>query len=546
MLQKTKDTIDASQINEIIIELQENEFKNKASGENEPLKQRLLKLLDKFKMVLSDVEHAKITIKKLQKLFGFDKGSTVNAEAAANDNQEDKGEDSSSKGAEESKKRRKRKGNNGRYGFSDYPNAAIEYISLEDYNIGDCCPDCRIGKLYKGEHRKLLNFSGQAPFGVKRYKKEVLRCNACQKEYIAKGVVPKWENSARSTAVIQKCNGVPFYRLSKMQESYGVAVARSTIWSLCLTLWNMVGKVIYYELLSQAEKCRNYYIDDTGARVLSVISSNNKLARSGQQKEKSCNSTVVCTTLDTGEQMVIYITKQDVAGKNCANLVKEGGKNIMIDASNSNNLNLPDAVIATINIFNCIAHGYRKFEEIAEYYPKETEHLIAQISSIYKIDKITKTEKMSDEDRLLYHQENSQKHIDNFYTEIARLFDEKLVEPNSHLGKAMKYWLNNKDGLTKFLSIAGVELDNNISERKAKALILQRKNSLFFKTLNSAEILSGCTSIIETCKENNISSFHYLNWLQENASKVIKTPTEYLPWKYKKYMECTERIKRCA
>ena len=153
---------------------------------------------------------------------------------------------------------------------------------------------------------------------------------------------------------------------------------------------------------------------------------------------------------------------------------------------------------------------------------------------------------MSDESRLKYHQTHSRKYIENIYREISRLFAEKLIEPNSHLGKAMKYWQNHKDGLTRFLHVAGIELDNNKSERGLKIIILQRKNSLFFYSLESATVLSGLTSIITTCKENNINSFNYLNWLQDNERLVRKNPSEYLPWKYQKYLKETEPITQAA
>ncbi len=44
---------------------------------------------------------------------------------------------------------------------------------------------------------------------------------------------------------------------------------------------------------------------------------------------------------------------------------------------------------------------------------------------------------------------------------IEQQFDERLVEPNSSLGKALQYWLNHWEGLTSWLRVAGAPLDNN-------------------------------------------------------------------------------------
>ena len=417
---------------------------------------------------------------------------------------------------------------------------------MTELSKGDICPGCGRGKLYKGQERKLLNFNGQAPITVTRYKKETLRCNACSKEYTAESNIPKWDKTARSSAVLQKCNGMPFYRLSKLQGLYNVPVAEATLWMLCKDLWEIAGNQIYQELIESSKKCRNYYVDDTRARVLEVITENKKRQEQGLKKGKSCYSTILNTTTEESHKIVLYITKRSVAGENIKEIMSGGGKNIMSDASSMNKPNLEEEELKLIIIFYCMGHAYRKFKEIADYYPKECKYFINEISSIYEIDDKTKKEKMSDEERLKYHQNHSSDHIKNIYREISRLFAEKLVEPNSHLGQVMKYWQNHKDGLTRFLYVAGIELDNNKSERGLKIIILQRKNSFFFYSLESANVLSGLTSIIATCKENNINSFNYLNWLQDNERLVRKNPSEYLPWKYQKYLKETEPIKEAA
>jgi hypothetical protein len=140
------------------------------------------------------------------------------------------------------------------------------------------------------------------------------------------------------------------------------------------------------------------------------------------------------------------------------------------------------------------------------------------------------------QEHLEYHQKHSTQHVNNIYRKIDELFNEKLVEPNSSLGKAMKYWINNKDGLTKFLRVAGMALDNNIAEQLFKYMIWQRKNSYCFKTKRSANILSGFTSIIITCFLNKVNVNEYLNWIQINWLKVQAKPKEYLPWHYTEYI----------
>lgn len=324
-----------------------------------------------------------------------------------------------------------------------------------------------------------------------------------------------------------------------MQAAYGVPISDTKLWMLCKDLWNDVGIYIYHGLLEEMSKSDTLYVDDTTARVLEVTTSNNQKVLQNEKKDASCYSTVVSGETAIG-QVVLYITKQSYCGKNISGIVSSGNKNIMSDASRMSIPDVEEKVLSTIKIFHCLAHGYRKFKDLKDYYPELCDYFMNEIKSIYEIEE--QTHAMTDAERLEHHKKNSAIHVQNIYNKINELFANKIVEPNSHLGKAMKYWLNHRKGLTRFLTDPGVALDNNCSERYLKHLILQRKNSLFFKTLSSAEVLSGLTSIIATCREHGISSYDYLNWLQQNRHLIGKNSSLYLPNAYTKYINETERI----
>ena len=53
--------------------------------------------------------------------------------------------------------------------------------------------------------------------------------------------------------------------------------------------------------------------------------------------------------------------------------------------------------------------------------------------------------------------------------------------------------------LTRFLSVPGAPLDNNLAERALKLCMRQRKNSLFSKSTPSASMASVLTSLLATC-----------------------------------------------
>jgi hypothetical protein len=109
---------------------------------------------------------------------------------------------------------------------------------------------------------------------------------------------------------------------------------------------------------------------------------------------------------------------------------------------------------------------------------------------------------------------------------------ERLVEPNSSLGKAIAYMLEHWETLTRVVTEPGAPLDNNVAERALKLAIRQRKNSLFYATEHSAYIASILTSVIATCVQAGVNALQYLVALQEHRREVVANPQAWLPWNY--------------
>lgn len=439
------------------------------------------------------------------------------------------------KAAKKDRNRKRSTKKKGKYSFDDYSDSPTNFIPVGNgMKTGCSCPECGMGKLYISDPRRLLSFSGNAPLTAERHIKEVLRCNACQKEFTNSQKIDKWTNSANSTFALCKIMGMPFNRLFDLQMLYNIPVSEGTMWGQIELLWRDCCESVYQELYRLASNCSEYFVDDTGVQILEVTENNKNLPKSDRRK---CNTSIICTKTEEEKNIALYISDNKHCGENFANLLdirtNDNGKISLMGDGSSNNLSkLPSEKISKMNIFKCLAHGRRKFYELLEFEPFYCMWFLKEIGQIYKNDEHCKIHNYDKNLRLRYHQDHSYVHIENIYRKIDELFTEKLVEPNSALGKAMKYWQRHKDGLTKFLSVGGMLLDNSPAEQGFKKIILQRKNSYFFKTKKSAAILSGLTSIIVTCQQNNINAYGYLNWLQEHWLHALKNPSNYLPWKY--------------
>ena len=89
------------------------------------------------------------------------------------------------------------------------------------------------------------------------------------------------------------------------------------------------------------------------------------------------------------------------------------------------------------------------------------------------------------------------------------------------------------------LQLPDAPLDNNIVERALKKAILNRKNALFYKTLNGAGVGDLFMSLIHTCELNGANPFDYLTELQRHAEELRQTPSEWMPWNYRETLART-------
>ena len=65
-----------------------------------------------------------------------------------------------------------------------------------------------------------------------------------------------------------------------------------------------------------------------------------------------------------------------------------------------------------------------------------------------------------------------------------------------------------------------------------KKAILNRRNALFYKTLNGAGVGDLFMSLIHTCELNGANPFEYLTELLRHSVRLSVHPGEWMPWSY--------------
>ncbi len=237
--------------------------------------------------------------------------------------------------------------------------------------------------------------------------------------------------------------------------------------------------------------------------------------------------------LRDGHQVALFFSGPQHAGENLADVLEHRAKELPppIQMCDALSRNLPGE-LQTI-LANCLAHARRQFVDVYDRFPEQCRYLLETLAVVYRNDAIARQRQLSPEARLAWHQQESQPTMQQLHDWLRRQFDDKLTEPNSALGGAIRYMLKHWEKLTLFLRQAGAPLDNNVCERALKKAILHRKNALFYKTQNGARVGDLFMSLIYTCQLNQANPFDYLTQLQRHADQLAASPARWMPWNYR-------------
>jgi len=152
------------------------------------------------------------------------------------------------------------------------------------------------------------------------------------------------------------------------------------------------------------------------------------------------------------------------------------------------------------------------------------------IGQVCANEKAIRKRGLDDHTRLREHQEHSAPIMAEFFSYLENLVEQRLVEENGSLGKAVAYVLERKTELSRILHIPGVPLDSNAVERGWKSAVLIRKSSLFYRYEVGAYRAGILMTLAATCISSGIDPLGYLTALIEEAEAGTLDPAEMVPW----------------
>ena len=427
----------------------------------------------------------------------------------------------------------------GRNGAEAYPRAPRLPVAHAAFKHGDPCPEPGwTGRLYvqRQEPAVLVRVTGVAPLQAQVYALERLRCGLCGTVLTADpppgvGAAKYDESAAAMIALLKYGCGLPFHRIARLQQALAIPLPATTQWDVVAQAAPCLVPALE-ELARQAAEGAVLYNDDTPMRILKFTAAARAEALPpGAKRERTGVFTCGVVAETANGPIALFKTGPGHAGEHLAAVLdRRQDPQAPIQMSDALARNRPGD--HETQSASCIPHGRRKFVEIYEAFPEAVALVLETLRPVFRTDQRARQEGLSPEARLLLHQRESAPRMQALHDWMAKQFADHLVEPNSGLGQAITYLQNHWEKLTLFLRVPGAPLSNNLCERALKKAILHRKNALFYRTLNGAQVGDLFMSLIHTAELHQVEPFDYLVALLRHAAAVALDPAAWMPWNY--------------
>jgi len=375
-----------------------------------------------------------------------------------------------------------------------------EVIEIEPAEEEMVCSVCNNDKQQIGEEVTEKLEYVPASFYVQKFVRTKYACKQCQGN-ISIGQLPPMaidkgipgEGLLAYIITSKYCDHLPLNRLEGMLKRHGVDITVSNMcdWvGKCAGLLEPLIKRMHEKILLSPK----INTDDT------------KIPIKSKNRKGSTYNGYLWTYIDDKFNVVFDFTPNRSRNGPVKFIGKEYKGYIQADAYSGY-----DELFRTTNAteVGCNAHARRKFENALDDDPVRAARIMVLWGRLYEIESRAKKENYSSAQLL----EARQKEAKPILAEIKTVLDEykKEVLPKNPIGKAVTYALNQWDALVRYTEDPMLNIDNNISERTLRMVVIGRKNYMFAGSEAGAERAAIIYSLVASCKLMGHDPFAYFN-----------------------------------
>jgi transposase len=360
------------------------------------------------------------------------------------------------------------------------------------------CPSCGHGKTVFGSDATEELEMIPAKFFVNRYVRHKYACPHCQGSVSQGPLRPRpLDKGIPGPGVLadliasKYAEHLPLYR---MQERYRRSSIPLSLSTLCDWVAHVAGLTapIVEAMKKRVLSSRKVHTDDT---PITVLDPNAEPVHSRRG------------------YMWVYISESGDAVFDYTSLRKRDGPASFLQAYRgylqADAFSGYDGIYAGGLIFEvaCWAHARRKFYDTLVHYPAEAERVLEWIGSLYAVESRAKKLGVPDDKRLAWRQRFSRRRLER----LRRYLDDLSVKvlPKSPLGKAISYTLKNWKALNRYTEASFLSIDNNLSERQIKQMVIGRKNWMFAGSEHGARNAAVLFSLVVSCRLAGVDPFAY-------------------------------------
>jgi transposase len=168
-----------------------------------------------------------------------------------------------------------------------------------------------------------------------------------------------------------------------------------------------------------------------------------------------------------------------------------------------------------ITMLSCMAHARRYFEQALKNDLPRAEYVLAQIQKLYQVERMTREEGLTFEERKEVRMERSAPILEELEAWMKNNITEVL--PKSAIGVAIGYTLSRWERLKRYINDGRYEIDNNPIENSIRPVALGRKNYLFAGSHEAAQRAAMIYSFLGTCKINDVNP---ADWLTDVLNRL--------------------------
>jgi hypothetical protein len=161
-----------------------------------------------------------------------------------------------------------------------------------------------------------------------------------------------------------------------------------------------------------------------------------------------------------------------------------------------------------VALFGCWAHARRGFFEAQEQAPQVAGWFLKQIGLLYQWEEPLRRSRAGPGTREALRASHHRMVVARLHRALKKLQPRYL--PQSPMGQAVSYALNQWPMLERFLEHGEVELDNNLVENAIRPTAIGKKNWLFFGSAEAGQRSAMMYTLVANCRLHGVEPYAYL------------------------------------